>query len=343
MSADLDRYSNNAVPTAGVRELKVHFDTRGGTVKAVDGVSFGIAAGETFGLIGESGSGKTTIGRALAGLLEPSAGEVEYGGQALARLSRAQRRRLRRDYQIIFQDPHGALNPRMTILQSVMEPLDILRDDERRKRRGLANEALDRVGLPSQVGRRYPHELSGGQKQRVNIARTLTMQPKFIVCDEVVAALDVSIRGAILNLFADLQAELGITYAFITHDIAVVSHVSDRVGVLYLGRLMELGPTDAVTEQPLHPYTRALLSAEPLALPSDRRDYRRRIRLEGEIPSAIEPPSGCPFRTRCPVAQPRCAEKTPEWRELQPDHWVACHFARAGYNPIDDAVAGNRA
>ncbi len=314
---------------AGVRadRVRVHFPTRAGTVKAVDDVSFDIRPGETFGLIGESGSGKTTLGRALAGLQPLTDGRLFYDGREPASLNRAERRRQRRDHQIIFQDPHAALNPRMTIAQSVMEPLDILGDGDRASRRRVADEALERVGLAPQIGRRYPHELSGGQKQRVNIARTLTLRPRFIVCDEVVAALDVSIRGAILNLFADLQDEFGITYAFITHDISVVSHVSDRVGVLYLGRLMEQGPAGAVCEQPLHPYTQALLSAEPLPLPSDRRDHQRRIRLQGEIPSPLNPPSGCPFRTRCPRAEARCAEQVPAWREVAPDHRVACHFA----------------
>lgn len=327
---------------AGVNDLTIHFNTKAGTVKAVDGVTFEIEPGETFGIIGESGSGKTTLGRALAGLLKPSGGDILYGGEAMARQPRARRRQLRRDYQIIFQDPHAALNPRMTILQSVVEPLEILRDGDKQSRRRVALEALERVGLAPEIARRYPHELSGGQKQRVNIARTLTVRPKFIVCDEVVAALDVSIRGAILNLFAELQKEFGITYAFITHDISVVSHVSDRVGVLYLGRLMELGPTEAVTEAPLHPYTQALLSAEPLPLPRDQRDSRRRIRLTGEIPSPLDPPSGCRFRTRCPAAKARCAEQVPDWREARPGHWVACHFADAQGSPLNsDGEARN--
>ncbi|MCC5812913.1 MAG: ATP-binding cassette domain-containing protein [Ectothiorhodospiraceae bacterium] len=308
--------------------LTIHFDLRGGdTVKAVDGVSFQIRPGETFGIIGESGSGKTTVGRALVGLLKPTGGRILYAGQDVSALSSSQYRQLRRNYQIIFQDPHAALNPRMTILQSVQEPMEIMRDGNPASRRQTARDALERAGLPPEIGARYPHELSGGQKQRVNIARALTVNPRFIVCDEVVAALDVSVRGAILNLFADLQKEFGLTYAFITHDISVVAHISNRVGVMYLGRLMELGPTGPVTEQPLHPYTRALLSAEPLPLPSEMRDQARRIRLTGEIPSPVSPPSGCRFRTRCPSAQAVCAEHVPEWRELRPDHWVACHFS----------------
>ncbi|WOA32010.1 ABC transporter ATP-binding protein [Alloalcanivorax xenomutans] len=326
---------NNRDNAVSVDDLVIHFHTRAGTVKAVDGVSFDIRPGETFGIIGESGSGKTTLGRALAGLLKATDGHIRYQGREPAALSKAEQRQIRRDYQIIFQDPHAALNPRMTILQSVMEPMEILRDGDARQRQRVAKEALERVGLPAEIGKRYPHELSGGQKQRVNIARTLTLKPRFIVCDEVVAALDVSIRGSVLNLFADLQKELGITYAFITHDISVVSHVSDRVGVLYLGRLMEVGPAAAVTEKPIHPYTQALLSAEPLPLPSDQRDQRRAIRLQGEIPSPLAPPSGCRFRTRCPAAQSRCAEQEPAWREVAPEHWVACHFADSEGGPLD--------
>ncbi len=323
-----------ATSVVTAEDLTVHFTIgRGETVKAVDGVSFGIHSGETFGIIGESGSGKTTVGRALVGLLKPTSGRILYDGRDIGGLSRSEYRLLRRDYQIIFQDPHAALNPRMTILQSVLEPLEILREGTAQSRRQRAEEALERCGLAPEIGARYPHQLSGGQKQRVNIARALTLRPKFIVCDEVVAALDVSIRGAILNLFRDLQRELGITYAFITHDISVVSHISDRVGVMYLGKLMEMGPTEAVTQRPLHPYTEALLSAEPLPLPSDVRDRSRRIRLTGEIPSPLSPPSGCRFRTRCPAAQPRCAEQAPAWRELAPDHWVACHFSTADGPP----------
>lgn len=328
MNAPVQQSSKTAV--VSTEDLRVHFALRGGdTVKAVDGVSFAIQPGETFGLIGESGSGKTTVGRALAGLLKPTGGKIRYGQKDVQTLSRAEHRRLRGDYQIIFQDPHSALNPRMTILQSVREPLEIMGEGDSRSRHKTASQALERVGLAPEIGRRYPHELSGGQKQRVNIARALTLRPRFIVCDEVVAALDVSVRGAILNLFADLQRELGITYAFITHDISVVSHVSDRVGVLYLGRMMELGPTGAVTDNPLHPYTQALLSAEPLPLPTEMRDKSRQIRLQGEIPSPVSPPSGCRFRTRCPAARARCAEQMPAFRELAPGHWVACHFATA--------------
>ncbi|MDO8979561.1 MAG: ATP-binding cassette domain-containing protein [Afipia sp.] len=311
-----------------VRDLRILFPTRDGrdTVKAIDGMDFEVRAGETFGVIGESGSGKTTLGRALVSLIAPTHGHILHNGTDPESLSTSQFRKHRRDYQIIFQDPNAALNPRMTIIDSVIEPMEVMREgnDASRRKRGVA--ALERVGLSPETAGRYPHQLSGGQKQRVNIARVLTLRPKVIVCDEVVAALDVSIRGDVLNLFSDLQREFGLTYVFITHDISVVSHVSDRVAVTYLGRLMELGSTEDVIERPFHPYTRALLSAEPVPLPSSMR-VDRRIILQGEIPSPIAPPSGCRFRTRCPSVQPRCAAEVPVWRELKPGHSVACHFA----------------
>lgn len=315
-------------PVLSVRNLRILFPTRDGrdTVKAVDGIDFDVQPGETLGIIGESGSGKTTLGRALVSLLQPTEGHILQDGVDPAKLNRAQLRKHRRDYQIVFQDPNAALNPRMTILDSVIEPAEVAGEgnDSSRRKNGLAT--LSRVGLPAEMADRYPHQLSGGQKQRVNIARVLMLRPKVIVCDEVVAALDVSIRGDVLNLFADLQREFGLTYVFITHDISVVSHISDRIAVTYLGKLMELGPAEVVIDAPMHPYTQALLSAEPIPLPSTMRTDRRVI-LEGEIPSPVSPPSGCRFRTRCPIAQPRCTDEVPEWRELKPAHWVACHFA----------------
>ena len=316
----------SAMPLLRVDDLKIHFESRGReTVKAVDGISFDVHAGETFGVIGESGSGKTTLGRALVSLIEPTAGRVLHDGVDPRTLGRAAWRTHRRDWQIVFQDPHASLNPRMRIVDSVAEPLDIA-GGERRANRQAALESLTRVGLAPEVAERYPHQLSGGQKQRANIARVLTLRPRLIVCDEVVAALDVSIRGDVLNLFADLQREIGVTYVFITHDLSVVSHISDRTPVAYLGRLMEMGPADGLTEHPMHPYTEALLSAEPVPLPSALRTGQR-IVLQGEIPSPIDPPSGCRFRTRCRYVQARCAEAMPEWRELRPGHHVACHFA----------------
>lgn len=323
-----------ATPLLQVRDLKIHFPTqdRRETVKAVDGVSFEVLRGETFGIIGESGSGKTTLGRALVSLLPPTAGQILHDGVDPHGLGAHALRHHRRDWQIVFQDPHAALNPRQRILASVCEPLQIAGGLAQAEIERRALDALARVGIAPEYAQRYPHMLSGGQKQRINIARVLTLRPKLIVCDEVVAALDVSIRGDVLNLFASLQREFGLTYVFITHDLSVVNHVSDRIAVTYLGRLMELGPAEAIGVQPLHPYTEALMSADPVPLPSHLRTQRR-IVLQGEIPSPIHPPSGCRFRTRCPVAQPRCAEAVPDWRELRPAHWVACHFATAAGPP----------
>lgn len=311
-----------------VTDLKVHFSTSGGaeTVKAVDGVSFAMNRGETFGVIGESGSGKSTLGRAVVCLLKPTAGKLSLDRTDPYTLSGPAFRRNRRDYQIVFQDPNAALNPRMRIRDSVREPLDILGEGTRAERNARALQVLDRVGLRAEFAERYPHELSGGQKQRVNIARILTLRPKLIVCDEVVAALDVSIQADMLNLFADLQREFGLTYLFITHDLGVVSHISDRIAVMYLGKFVELANADDIAERPLHPYTEALLSAEPIPLPSHLRTDDR-IVLQGEIPSPISPPSGCRFRTRCPFAQDVCTSSEPEWREFEPGRFVACHFA----------------
>lgn len=317
-----------AAPLVETQDLRIGFRTGtiGEVVKAVDGVSFSIQPGETFGVIGESGSGKSTLGRALVCLLKPSSGTVRLDGVDPYSLSARDLRERRRDYQIVFQDPNAALDPRMTILDSVREPLDIMREGTRAERDRRALEAMNRVGLRADFGARYPHQLSGGQKQRVNIARALTLRPRMMVCDEVIAALDVSIQADILNLFADLQREFGLTYVFITHDLGVVSHISDRIAVMYLGKFIEMGPAEEIAERPLHPYTEALLSAEPAPVPSAMRTDRR-ILLEGEIPSPLAPPSGCRFRTRCPFAEDVCASREPEWRELGPGHWVACHFA----------------
>ena len=312
-------------PLLEVSNLTTRFRTERGAVKAVDGVSFAVMPGETFGVIGESGSGKSTLGRALVSLLKPTAGRVLHGGQDPAKLAAGAFRLHRREFQIVFQDPSAALNPRMTILDSVSEPLEISREGTRAQRTARALELLDKVGLSGTFATRYPHELSGGQKQRVNIARALTLRPRLLVCDEVVAALDVSIQADILNLLAKLQAEFGLTYVFITHDLGVVSHVSDRVAVMYLGVLVEMGPAERLRERPRHPYTEALLSADPTPLPAALRS-RERIILQGEIPSPVAPPSGCRFRTRCRYAQDLCASRVPEYRELGEGHWAACHF-----------------
>ncbi len=310
------------------RDLTVHFPAQGGgTVHAVDGLTLDVQEGETLGIIGESGSGKSTLGRALVRLTRPTGGAVLHRGRDLSGLRGAEARQDRLEHQIVFQDPAAALNPRMRILDSVREPLDIANALPKAARNRAALALLERVGLRAAFAESYPHELSGGQKQRVNIARVLATEPKLIVCDEVVAALDVSLQADILNLFVDLQRERGFTYAFITHDLGVVGHVSDRIAVMYLGRLVELGPSEAIMETPLHPYTQALLSAEPVPLPATMRPDRR-IRLQGEIPSPINPPSGCRFRTRCPWATPLCTE-LPEWRSIGEERWVACHYATA--------------
>jgi oligopeptide/dipeptide ABC transporter ATP-binding protein len=306
--------------------LKVHYRARHGKrpVRAVDGVSLDVRRGEAFGLIGESGSGKSTIGRAVMCLVEPTSGQIHFDGRPVSTMNRRELKQLRRRFQIVFQDPTSALDPRKTVIASLREPLEV---------QGIADAAslgrvdrlLSRVGLNSSFRDRYPHELSGGQKQRVNIARALVLQPDLLVCDEAVSALDVSVQAEVLNMLGTLRTELGLSLLFIGHDLAVVAHVADRIGVMYLGRLMELGPTDAVLEDALHPYTAALRSAEPEVVPpSDR--VRHRIMLTGEIPSPTDPPSGCVFHPRCPYAQEVCATDVPEWRDVGDDRWVACHF-----------------
>jgi peptide/nickel transport system ATP-binding protein/oligopeptide transport system ATP-binding protein len=259
-------------------------------------------------------------------LTQSTDGRVLHSGVDPHRLSTRALRRHRRDFQMIFQDSHAALDPRMTILQSVREPLDVAGESGAAARDRIALETLGRVGLSADVARRYPHQISGGQKQRANIARAIVLRPTLLVCDEVVAALDVSIQAEVLNLFAGLQRDFGLTYLFITHDLGVASHISDRIAVMYLGVFMEMGPADAVCARPRHPYTEALLSAEPRPAPSSRRASGRII-LEGEIPSPITPPSGCRFHTRCRYSESRCAAETPAWREVEPGHWSACHFA----------------
>jgi peptide/nickel transport system ATP-binding protein/oligopeptide transport system ATP-binding protein len=316
-----------STPLLRVHDLRIHFPLRGSreTVKAVDGVSFAVAQGETLGVIGESGSGKSTLGRALVALLRPDSGRVELEGEDLGVLSGSALRRRRGDFQIVFQDPHAALNPRRRVLESVREPLDIAGEGRAGERSERALAVLARVGIAPAQAARFPHELSGGQKQRVNIARALVRRPKLLVADEATSALDVSIQADILNLYLDLQAEFGLTYVVITHDLAVAMHVSDRVAVMYLGCFVEVAPAAALEQAARHPYTQALLSAEPLALPS-RLITGRRIALQGEIPSPVNPPSGCRFRTRCPLAEPRCATQEPAWREVAPGHRVACHL-----------------
>jgi len=317
-------------PILSVERVDVTFKgrRRHQKVKAVVDVSFAVRKGETFGVIGESGSGKSTLGRAIVCLVRPSAGRVLHFGKDPFQLTHNELRRHRREFQIVFQDPNAALDPRMTILDSVCEPLDVAGIGKPAERRRKALEILDRVALTEELALRYPHEISGGQKQRANIARALVLEPRLIVCDEVVAALDVSIQADMLNLFADLQREFGLTYVFISHDLRVVAHISDRVAVMYAGKLAELAPAAELMNAPLHPYTQALLSAEPEPKIPDG-GVSRRIILKGEIPSPLAPPPGCRFHTRCPIAAPECATLEPEWREFAPGRFVACHFAGA--------------
>jgi len=312
-----------------VKSLKKYFPTSAGlfgagdvVVKAVDDVSFNIRSGETFGLVGESGCGKSTIGRCILRLIEPTSGTVSFLGQDLLSLGSDALRRLRRDMQIIFQDPYSSLNPRMTVGQIVGEPLEIHNGgDSRVSRRERVAELLKLVGLDPDHARRYPHEFSGGQRQRIGIARALALKPRFIVCDEPVSALDVSVQAQVVNLLQDLQEQLGLTYLFISHGLSVVQHISTRVGIMYLGKLVEIAPSDEIFRNPLHPYTKALLSAIPVPDPAHRRE---RVPLRGEIPTALDPPSGCNFRTRCPIAEPQCADESPELVEVAPDHFVSC-------------------
>jgi oligopeptide/dipeptide ABC transporter ATP-binding protein len=322
----------SAAPLLAVTGLKVHFPIRAGllrraagAVRAVDGVSFTVAAGETFALVGESGCGKSTTGYAVLGLVRPTAGAVAFRGENLTPLDPAALRRAQRDMQVIFQDPYSSLDPKMRIGESVGEPLaarGILSGAALARR---VAEVLELVGLTAAHARRYPHEFSGGQRQRIVIARALALQPQLIVCDEPVSALDVSIRSQILNLLMRLQRELGIAYLFISHDLAVVRHVSDRVAVMYLGHIVEDASTERLFAAPAHPYTQALLSAILLPDPAAQR-ARRPIILQGDLPSPAAPPSGCAFRTRCPKAQQVCAETKPELREIADGHRAACHF-----------------
>ncbi len=317
-----------------VKNLRVHFPVKHGLfsrvkghVKAVDDVSFAIQPGETLGLVGESGCGKTTLGRAIVKLVEPTAGSILFEGENIANLDGRELRRRRRKFQMIFQDPYGSLNPRMTVGQIIGEAIDIhhLAADEAARRDRIV-DLLKAVGLDPSHAQRYPHEFSGGQRQRIGIARALAVEPQLIVCDEPVSALDVSVQAQIINLLQDLQAQRGIAYLFIAHDLAVVEHISRRVMVMYLGKVVELGEAREVISAPKHPYTQALISAVPEVDPDSK---RKRIVLPGDVPSPIDPPKGCPFHPRCPIAQlPRCQAEVPELREVTPGHWASCHFAK---------------
>jgi peptide/nickel transport system ATP-binding protein/oligopeptide transport system ATP-binding protein len=314
-----------------VQHLVKYFPVRAGLlqrvvnqVKAVDDVSFFVKKGETLGMVGESGCGKTTVGRTMLRLIEPTGGSVQFEGKDVFTLKPKDLKVVRRDMQIIFQDPYASLDPRVPIGESVMEGLHIHNIGTRKERVDIMLETLKKVGLEDYHARRYPHEFSGGQRQRIGIARALALRPRFIVCDEPVSALDVSIQSQVLNILKDLQQEFGLTYLFIAHNLSVVEHVSDRVAVMYLGKMVELATREDMFRKPLHPYTLALMSAIPVPNP---RLKRQRTILKGDVPSPLNPPKGCRFHPRCPVAMEICSQEEPQFKELLPEHWVACWVA----------------
>ena len=316
-----------------VENLKKHFPIRRGfliqrqvgAIKAVDGVSFDIYRGETLGLVGESGCGKTTTGRTLLQLYRPTSGSVHFEGEDLVDMKGEQLRRQRRKMQMIFQDPYASLNPRMTVGRIIREPLEVHDVGSVKERQDRVHELLRLVGMNPYFVNRYPHEFSGGQRQRIGVARALALNPSFIVCDEPISAFDVSIQAQVVNLLEDLQADLGLTYLFIAHDLSMVRHISTRVAVMYLGKIVELTDRDTLYSDPQHPYTEALLSAVPIPDP-EVEEERERVILEGEVPSPANPPVGCNFNTRCPKVMQVCHEADPEFKEIAPGHWCACHL-----------------
>lgn len=316
-----------------ITNVKKHFQLKKKTtLQAVDGVSFDIYRGETLGVVGESGCGKSTLGRTIIRLYQPTSGEVLFKGKDVAgKLSKKEERTFQKQVQMIFQDPYSSLNARMTVSEIVSEGIQIHEPNlPKKKVDERVSELLDSVGLHKRFANRYPHEFSGGQRQRIGIARALAVDPEFIIADEPIAALDVSIQAQIVNLLKELQEEKGLTYLFIAHDLSMVKHISDRVAVMYLGGMVELATSDELYHDPLHPYTKALLSAIPVADPRIERT-RERIILEGTVPSPVNPPSGCRFRTRCPLAMDICSQEVPEWKEQKPNHFVACHL----YNDVN--------
>lgn len=321
-----------------IRDVKKYFPIKGGVLrrtigqlKAVDGVSFSIRKGETLGIVGESGSGKSTLGRVLIRLLDPTEGQILFNNEDITKLRQRQIRPIRQNMQIVFQDPFASLNAKMSVEQLVEEPLIVQGSISKKERKERVKAMIEKVGLRVDDLQKYPHEFSGGQRQRISIARALILEPKFVICDEPVSALDVSIQAQVLNLMKDLQDELGLTYLFIAHDLSVVKHISDRVAVMYLGRIAEIAPKKELYENPMHPYTKALLSAIPMIdLNETPQTKKEKIKLPGDLPSPANPPSGCAFRTRCPKAFEKCAIDRPELQEIQTDHFVACHLYSEG-------------
>ncbi|PYZ91511.1 peptide ABC transporter substrate-binding protein [Salipaludibacillus keqinensis] len=330
MNPNLEDQTNSPEVLLEINKLKKYFPVKGGVlqrtighVKAVDEVTFSVYKGETLGIVGESGSGKSTLGRTILRLLDPTDGQIVFKDSDISTIGNRKMRRFRKEMQMIFQDPFASLNPRMSVGEIIEEPMIIQRNLSKKERKEKVVDLLEKVGMSEDTRQKYPHEFSGGQRQRIGIARALTMNPELIIADEPVSALDVSVQSQVLNLMADLQDEFQLTYLFIAHDLSVVKHFSDRVGVMYLGKMAELGPKSVLYQNPLHPYTRALLSSVPVPDMDRKRD---KITLYGELPSPSNPPTGCPFHTRCSEVHKRCKEEVPQFIEQEKGHYVACHL-----------------